>query len=136
MGSKFARLLTVFAALCVSACVSDTLSQQQTQPQPLVQTREPSYDLVQREQAVAEIRAKSEAPASDELTNAFANADGPNAPMTSQEQAEKIAELKAEAEAGEASIEDAELVAKRRSIEQLRREASSHYKDAVKQIEN
>ena len=130
----FVKVLPVFAALAVSACVSDTLSQQNTQP--LAQNQQPSYDPVQREQAVSEIRAKSAEPGSGELTNVFADPDGPNAPIPSSEQAGKIAELEADAAANAAAIEDEELQSKQDSIKQLRKEAGSHYKDALKRIEN
>lgn len=126
-----ALLLAVFM---LPACVSDTLSQQDTQPQTLAET--PSYDPVQREQAVAEIREKAEQEGSGELTNAFAEPDGPNEPMNSSEQAQLINELEQNAQQNSNAIPDAELEAKQRSIRELQQKARSHYNNAVNNIQN
>ena len=132
--SKNIWLLAV--SLMLSACVSDTLSQVDTQPQQLAQPeKEPKYDPIQREQAIAEIRAKSAQPTSDQLTNPYVEANGPNEPFTAQEQAQKIAELQNTESQNEIAT-DAELEAKQRSIRELQKKAQSHYGNAVKQIKN
>ncbi|MEO0329812.1 MAG: hypothetical protein AAF217_14595 [Pseudomonadota bacterium] len=132
---KLLMLLALGAGL--AGCVSDTLSNVDTQPQTLVQTEEvPRYDPVQRDQAVAEIRLKAEGSGNGELTNAFADPDGLNQPMTPQEQASGIQELENSAAQNSSSVSDAELVAKQRSIQELRGQAQSHYKNAVNSIQN
>jgi len=131
--------LTVLAvvAMFLSACVSDTLSTTDTQSQQLAQPQEdPSYDPVQRQQAIDEIRAKSEQPGSDELTDPFAQADGPNEPLTPQEQANKIEEMQNTAQQNNQVMTDAELAAKQRSIREMQNKAKSHYGNAIDQIKN
>lgn len=126
--------LTVMAVL-LSGCVSDTLSQQDTQSR----VREPvsaSYDPAQRAAAVEEIRFKAAQPGSGQLTNAYTDANGPNEPMTPEEQAARIAELEGSAAANSATITDAELEAKQQSIEKLRSRAATHYNSAVNSIRN
>ncbi len=123
-----------FACVLVSACVSDTLSTQNTAPQPLAET--PSYDPAQRELAVQEIRAKADAPASGQLTSAYVTNDGPTTPLTAQEQADKIAELSQSADQNSSSVPDAELEAKQQSIRDLRNQAKTHYNSAVNTIKN
>jgi len=129
-------MVLLSASLLVSACVSDTLSNVDTAPQQLASEKPPSYDPVQREQAIAEIRAKAEQPGSDQLTNPYVEANGPNEPFTPQEQAQKIAELENTAQQNEVVVTDAELAEKQRSIRELQQKAKSHYGNAVKQIKN
>lgn len=126
----------VLASVIVSACVSDTLSNVDTQPQPLAAEKPPSYDPIQREQAVEEIRAKGEQPGSGELTNPYVEANGPNEPFTPQQQAAKIAELENSAANNDAVAGDAELAAKQRSIQELQKKAESHYDNALDEIKN
>lgn len=127
----------VVGALLLSACVSNTLSTVDTQPQQLAQPEEtPSYDVIQREQAVQEIRAKANQPGSGELTNPYEEANGPNQPLTPQEQAQKIQELQNTAQQNNAVATDEELAAKQRSIRELQQKAQSHYGNAVNQIKN
>ncbi len=133
---RFRLGAAVFASVALSACVSDTLSTQNTAPQPLAQNETPSYDPAQRDQAIAEIRAKADAPGSGQLTSAYVTNDGPTKPLTAQEQAEKIAELEQSAAQNDQSVTDDELAAKQRSIRELRRQANSHYNNAVNTIKN
>ena len=130
-------MLLVAAGLLLSACVSDTLSTVDTQPQPIAQTQEtPDFDPIQREQAIAEIRDKAAQPGSGELTNAFAEPDSPNEPMTPQEQAARIAEMERSAERNSGTISDAELAEKQRSIRELQEKAKNHYGNALNTIQN
>lgn len=134
--SNLRKLALVLACLGVSACVSDTLSEVDTTPQPLAAEKPPSYDPVQREQAVEEIRAKGLQESSGVKTNPYEEANGPNTPLTAQEQARKIAELQNTASQNEVSVTDAELAAKQRSIRELQKKAQSHYGNAINQIQN
>lgn len=129
-------LAIVLAGFIMSACVSDTLSTVDTTPQPLAAEKPPSYDPVQREQAIAEIRAKAAQEGSGELTNPYVEANGPNEPLTAKEQARKITELKNTAARNDAVATDAELAEKQRSIRELQKKAQSHYGNAVNQIKN
>ena len=132
---NLAKLLILLPVVILfSACVSDTLSQQDTQPKTLAEN--PSYDPAQREQAVAEIREKAAQEGGGELTNAFANQDGPNEPMQASEQEQLIRELEQNAEQNANNIPDAELEAKQRSIRELQQKARSHYQNAVSNIQN
>ncbi len=124
------------ACVLVSSCVSDTLSTQDTAPQPLAQTETVNYDPAQRELAVQEIRAKVDAPGSGQLTSAYVTNDGPTTPLTAQEQADKIAELEQSANQNSGSVSDAELAAKQQSIRDLRNQAKTHYNSAVNTIKN
>lgn len=126
----------VLVGLVTSACVSDTLSNVDTTPQPLAAEKPPSYDPIQREQAVSEIRAKGEQPGSGELTNPYLEANGPNEPLTPQEQARKIKELQSTSSQNDVVVTDAELAEKQRSIRELQKKANSHYGNAVNQIKN
>jgi hypothetical protein len=128
--------IAAIAFMLVSGCVSDTLSQQGTQPQPLAEQKTPSYDPVQRDQAVAEIRQKAAQSGSGELTSAYVTNDGPTTPMSPEEQAAKISELEGSAAQNTASVQDAELASKQQSIQQLRNEAKTHYNNAVSTIKN
>lgn len=132
----FNLLALVVAGMIVSACVSDTLSNVDTAPQPLAAEKPPKYDPVQREQAIAEIRAKAAQPGSDELTSPYVADNGPNEPLTPQEQAKKIAELQNTAAQNDAVVTDSELAEKQRSIRELQKKANSHYGNAVNQIKN
>lgn len=129
-------ILLISVVFFISACVSDTLSTVDTTPQPLAAEKPPSYDPVQREQAIEEIRAKAAQPGSGELTNPYAEANGPNEPLTAQEQARKIQELKNTAAQNDAVATDSELAEKQRSIRELQNKAKSHYGNAVNQIKN
>lgn len=129
-------LALVVAGFMASACVSDTLSTVDTTPQPLAAEKPPSYDPAQREQAIAEIRAKAAQPGSGELTSPYEEANGPNEPLTAQEQARKIQELKNTAAQNDAVATDSELAEKQRSIRELQQKANSHYGNAVNQIKN
>ena len=155
-GISIGKLLV--AASLLTGCVStaDTLSSVNTQPTPeplqsngtgaTVQTasiqtegtgsEEVKYDPAQRAQAVAEIRAKSANANSGVPTNAFAQADGPNSPLSAEEQAAKIAELENSANRNNSSITDAELAAKQRSIKELQQKAKTHYNSAINNIKN
>lgn len=128
----------IVLAFMVSACVSDTLSNVNTtpQPQPLAAAEVPDYDPVQREEAIQEIRAKAAQPGNGQLTNPYATADGPNSPFTPQQQAAKIQELQNTANQNNAVATDAELAEKQRSIRELQQKAQSHYGNAVNQIKN
>lgn len=127
---------TLIAGVMFSGCVSDTLSQQNAQSQALAEQQETSYDPAQRAQAVAEIRAKAAQEGSGELTQAYAEADGPSEPLTPQEQATRIAELERDAAANETNIADSEIARTQRSINEMRNQARNHYDSAVSQIEN
>ena len=128
-------MLSALAILvALSAYVSDTLSQQDTQPQTLAE--QPSYDPAQRQQAVAEIREKSTQPGSGELTSAYVTNDGPTAPLTPEEQAAKIAELERSANTNASNVSDAELAAKQQSIQDLRNKARTHYDSTINSIQN
>ena len=127
-------VLLLIAGLVLSACVSDTLSTTDTQPQPLAENV--SYDPEQREQAIAEIREKADQPGSGELTNAFAEQDGPNEPMQASEQAELINQLEQNAQQNADTVTDAELAEKQRSIRELQQKARNHYDSAVSNIQN
>lgn len=126
--------VALFASALVSACVSDTLSQQDTTPQTV--SNNPNFDPAQRDQAIAEMRAKAAQPGSGVLTNAYADGDGATRPMTSQEQASGIVELQQAAQDNAQTVTDPELEEKQRSIRQLQYEAQRHYSDAVKNIAN
>ena len=130
------KLALVLLCVGLSACVSDTLSNVDTTPQPLAAEKPPSYDPLQRQQAVEEIRAKSEQTGSGELTSPYVEANGPNEPLTPQEQAAKIAELENTSAQNEVVVTDAELTEKQRSIRELQQKAKSHYGNAVNQIKN
>ncbi len=130
------KVALLFAGVILSACVSDTLSEVDTSPKPLAAEKPVKYDPVQREQAIAEIREKAAQEGSGVKTNPFAEANGPNTPLTKQEQARKIAELQNTASQNEAVATDAELAEKQRSIRELQKKAQSHYGNAVKQIKN
>lgn len=133
----FINTITFVAlGLGVSGCVSDTLSQQNTQPQPLATNTSPSFDPAQREQAIAEIRAKAENADSGELTSAYVTNDGPTTPLSAEEQAVKIAELERNATTNQTNVTDAELASKQQSINELRSKAKSHYNSAIKSIAN
>ena len=156
--SGFNTVKLLIAACLLTGCVStaDTLSSVNTQPTPeplqtngtgaTVQTasiqtentgsEEVNYDPAQRAQAVAEIRAKSANASSGVPTNAFAQADGPNSPLSAEEQAAKITELESSATRNNASITDAELAAKQRSIKELQQKAKTHYNSAINNIKN
>jgi len=125
--------------LTVSGCVSSTLGSVDTQPTPqpvATSSSNPSFDPAAREAAVADIRAKADAPGSGELTNAFVEADNPTAdPFTQQEQSERISGLEQAATSNENAVTDAELAARQQSIRDMRSKANSHYKDAVQSIE-
>lgn len=125
------------ASIMLSACVSDTFSEVDTQSQQLAEPEKtPKYDPVQREQAIAEIRAKNAQPSSGQLTNAYTQADGPNKPFTAQQQANKTQQLKNTAAQNNAIVTDSELAAKQASIRELQKKAQSHYGNAVNQIQN
>ena len=79
---------------------------------------------------------KAEQEGSGELTNAFADPDGPNEPMAHSEQAQLISELEQNAQQNSNAISDAELEAKQRSIRELQQKARSHYNNAVNNIQN
>ena len=136
---KSAILLTS-ACLVLSACVSDTLSVQNTQPQPQpvsLQTSEPTrYDPVQRAQAIEEMRAKAEQSGSGELTNAFTDVEGATDPLTPEQRDAKIRELSNSASENSGSVTDEEVTAKQESIRRLQAKGASHYKNAVNSIEN
>jgi len=138
LSHTISRLVTlVLLGIFFSACVSDTLSTTDTQSQQLAEQQEtPSYDPVQRQQAIEEIRAKSEQQGSGELTDPFAEANGPNEPLTPQEQASKIEEMQNTAQQNNEVMTDAELEAKQRSIREMQNKAKSHYGNAVNQIKN
>ncbi len=123
-------LLTV--VILLSACVSDTLSTVDTQPL----AEDVSYDPVQREQAVAEMREKASQPGSGELTNAFADPDGPNEAMNELDQAARIIELEYSANQNATNVTDEEMAEKQRSIRELQQKARSHYQNAVESIQN
>lgn len=127
-------VMLVAGILTLTGCVSNTLSEQNTQPTPAQASV--SYDPAQRAAAVEEIRAKAAQPGSGELTNAYADGDGPNQPLTPEQQAAKIAELEGSAAANSANVSDAELAAKQQSIRNLRSQAKSHYNSAVNSIKN
>lgn len=126
----------------ISACVSNTLSVENTQPAPtpIVQTDNATgndnFDPSQRALAVEEIRKKAENSSTPELTNAFSAADGPNRPLTAQEQAAKLAELNQTAAQNSGGISDAELAEKQRSIRELQAKGENHYENAVNSIQN
>lgn len=126
----------IVACVLLSACVSETLSTQNTAPQPLAQTETLRYDQAQREQAIAEIRAKSDAPGSGQLTSAYVTNDGATTPLSAEEQAAKIAELEQSASQNSGSVPDAELAAKQQSIQDLRNQAKTHYDSAINTIKN
>lgn len=139
----FTNNAVLFAAFGLYGCVSDTLNVQNTQttPEPLVQNaaqtgENASYDPIQRAAAIAEIRAKAENSSTPELTNAYTVADGPNRPLTAEEQAAKLAALNQTAENNGRGITDAELEAKQRSIRELQARGQNHYESAVKTIQN
>lgn len=134
---RYARLFaSLVICMSISACVSDTLSQVDTTPQPLAAEKPPSYDPLQRQQAVDEIRAKSAQPGSTDPTSPYAEANGPNEPLTAQEQAQKIKELENTAAQNDVVVTDAELAEKQRSIREMQKKAKSHYGNAVNQIKN
>lgn len=128
--------ILALAAFALSACVSDTLSQQNTQPQTLAEQKTPNYDPEQRAQAVEEIRAKAEQPGSGELTSAYITNDGPTEPLSQEEKDAKIAELEESAAQNSNSVADAELAAKQNSIRDLQNQAKTHYNNAVNNIKN
>jgi len=132
----FLVLALVASVVFLPACVSDTLSNVNTQPQPQPLAVNASYDPAQREQAVAEIRQKAAQPGSGELTNAFADPDGPNEAMTESEQAARISELEQSADRNASIVSDAELAEKQRSIRELQQKARNHYNNAVNTIKN
>jgi len=146
---KFCALLCV--SWILSACVSDTLSVENTQvaPTPVVQnaaqttgatqptdTSNASYDPIQRAQAVAEIRAKADNSSTPGLTNAYTVSEGSTRPLTAEEQAAKLAEINRTVEAKNLGISDAELEAKQRSIRELQARGQNHYEKAVTTIQN
>lgn len=122
--------------ISLSACVSDTLSTVDTQPKPTPIAENVSYDPAQREQAVAEIREKAAQEGSGELTNAFADQNGPGEPMVASEQAELINQLEQNAQQNSEYISDTELEAKQQSIRELQQKARTHYNNAVSTIQN
>ena len=126
-------IVSVFSLL--GACVSDTLSRQDTSTQ-LAEPSNASYDPAQREAAIQEIRAKAAQPGSGELTNAYTDGNGPNEPLTPEEQAAKIAELEGSAAANSASVTDAEVAKKQQSIKNLQSRARTHYNSTVNSITN
>ena len=128
-------LAVVFANLALCACVSDTLSQQNTQPKPIT-AQNTSYDPIARENAVAEIRAKAADSGSGELTSAYVTNDGPTSPLSPEEQAAKIAELEQSAGNNSGQISDDELNATQQSIKDLQNKARTHYNSALNSIQN
>ena len=134
------RFGVLLAAILASACVSDTLSSVDTQPQPQAlaetQSQNPRLNPAARAQAVSEIRQKAAQPGSGQLTNAFADPDGPNVAMTPEQQAQSLRELEANARQNAGNVSDAELAEKQRSIRTLQNEAQTHYDKAVNSIQN
>ncbi|MFK5977941.1 MAG: hypothetical protein QM488_03535 [Rhizobiaceae bacterium] len=117
-------------------CVSSSLnSVQQSEVATSIETDDPAYDPIAREQAVAEMRAKADAK-NTENANAFLSQDGPNRPLTASEADAKIRALNASTSDLSTRISDEEMDAKQRSIAELRRKAKSHYSDALRKIEN
>ena len=116
----------------LSGCVSDTLSVQNTQPEPVALR----YDPAQRQQAINEIRQKAEQPGSGQLTDAYFTSNGSTTLMTAEQQAARIRELEANAAQNGQTASDAELAAKQQSIRELRSQARSHYNNALRRIEN
>jgi hypothetical protein len=130
----------VFASIGLTACVSDTLSTTNTQPQPqavkAASQEVPDYDPVQRAEAVAEMREKAVNANSGELTNAYASQDGPNEPMLPAQSAARIQELQQAAERNESSAGANDAQAKQRQIRAMQEKARTHYGSAVQTIEN
>ena len=120
----------------LSACVNSTLSQQNTQAQQLKSQETVTYDPLQRQQAVQEIRQKADNHGSGVPTNAFTTSNGATTPLTYNQQTQRIRELEVNAAQNGQSVTDAELEEKQQSIRQLQSQARSHYKDALKRIEN
>ena len=133
-------ILLTCACMFASACVSDTLSVQNTQAQPqpvALQTNQTgSYDPAQRAQAIEEIRAKAEQPGSGQLTNAYVEGVGATEQLTPEQREKMAEELGNSAEQNAQSVTDAELTAKQDSIRRLQAKGASHYKNAVNSIEN
>lgn len=133
------RVLSIFlciGAFTLTACVSSTLGTVDTQPEPQPLAAEPAhYDPQQRDQAVAEIRAKASQP-SGELTNAFAEAEGEGELMSPDAKNRTINELETGIAQENETIPDAELSASQRSIREMQRKAKSHYDSAVTEIKN
>lgn len=117
--------------LLASGCVSSTLES----AKPEVEAKTPTYDLVARENAVAEMRAKA-ANVSGKKTNAYQIPETFNQPLTSSEANAKIQELNMSSSALAETLSDDEFDEKQRSIEAMRLKAQSHYLDALDKIEN
>ena len=127
----------VAAVFVLTACVSNKVSAIDTGSQSVAaQNDNTQFDPEQRELAIEEIRAKASQPGSGELTNAFADPDGPNEPMNERQKAAQIRELEANAASNGESVTDAELAEKQSSIRELQNQAKNHYKNAVNNIQN
>ena len=132
---RFATSILLVCSIMLAACVSDTISQQETN-QPLAGAGNAVFDPAQRELAVQEIRAKAARSETPELTNAYANGDGPSNPMSRAEQSAGIRELSNAAQQNNTAVPDPELEAKQRSIRQMQFEGQRHYDEALKNIQN
>ena len=123
------------ALLCAPlacGCVSNTLSVQNTQPQPVALNHDPA----QRQQAINEIRQKANQPGSGQLTDAYFTQNGSTTTLSPEQRAARIRELEIDAAQNNATASDAELAAKQQSIRELQSQARSHYNKAIKRIEN
>lgn len=132
------RLPVILCAsgMLLAGCVSSTLETVDTQPEPQPLAAEPThYDPQQRDQAVAEIRAKASQP-NGELTNAFAEAEGEGELMSRDAKNRTINELETGITQESEAIPDAELSASQRSIREMQQKARSHYDSAVTEIKN
>ena len=141
--SKTRLRVSLVAALCagilLQACVSSTLGTAKQsaslQPEPAQTAETASYDPVQRENAIAEMRQKASR-SSGELTNAFVNPDGPNEPMSQEHKQRLLDEMNRQAAQSQNVITDSELEARQRTIADMQNRARNHYKKTLSSIEN
>ncbi len=92
-------------------------------------------DPVERAKAIAEMRAKA-ANGSGEKTRIGLLPEPSDDPIDATKQKKLKAELELDAKRAGATTTDAELEAKKKSIEALRRKAKTHFEDTLKRIEN
>lgn len=92
-------------------------------------------DPVERQKAIAEMRAKAAA-GSGEKTKIGLLPEPSEDPIDATKQKKLKAELELDAKRSSARTTDAELEAKQRSIEALKRKAKTHFDDTLKRIEN
>ncbi len=142
LSSGWCALALLGALSVTTGCVSSTLETVEVEPAreltttPLALTDDDAEARLARSDAVAQIRAKADGVPVNEQAPAIGvprHGDGP-AMTSDQINTNQLLLRQAAEDAGE-TIPDDELLAKQRSIAELRRRAHSHFDDALREIE-